>query len=172
MKVVDLLKEQKLLKRKYFNNCACLIEPVYEYASEQEKSQARERIVKCHSETKKALERYNELADRLHISNANTYVEVMGYRLSVASALECLRSIKTNPLTLAFGSMPPPSTVVQHPITTYIDMMNVSGEHFDSENWIDPLHVIKSDQRPNTVIGEFELELECAITKSNCETEA
>ena len=61
MKVVDLLKEQKLLKRKYFNNCACLIEPVDEYASEQEKSQARERIVKCHSETKKALERYNEL---------------------------------------------------------------------------------------------------------------
>lgn len=171
MKVVDLLKEQNVLKLKYFNNCACLVEPVDEFESAVEKSQASERIIKRHAETEKALKRYNELSDRLNVSNANTYIEVMGYRLSVASALDCLRSIETNPMTLAFGSLPSPMTVIQHSITTYLDMTNVSQDNFDIERWLDPLHVVKCDGELKSVIGEFQLELRCAITKSDCVTE-
>lgn len=171
MKVVDLLKELKVIKLKYFNNTACLIEPADDYYSIQEKNEASERIIKRHAEMEKALERYNQLVDKLNISNANTYIEVMGYRFSIASALDCLRSIKTNPMTLAFGSLPPPNAIIQHPISTYLEMMNLGADKFDPDMWIDPLHLIRKDKQFNVVIGEFELELECAIKKSDCETE-
>lgn len=170
MKVVDLLKERKLLKRRYFNNCASLIEPD-DYASAVERNQAKEDIIKRHAEIQKALDKYNELSEMLHISNANTYIEVMGYRLSVASALECLRSIKPDSLTYAFATFPPPDTILQHPISTYLDMTNVSREGFDSENWLDPVHVIKDDVCLTNIIGIFAIELEYAIMKSNCATE-
>ena len=100
MKVVDLYKEQELIKAKYF------LETEQGFILEVDESQdtpyLSDQIRRHYREVSDALKRYMEIEDLLSISYANTYITVMGYRFTVATGLKLLQDMeqaKREPVT-------------------------------------------------------------------------
>ena len=170
LKVVDLLKEQELIKAKYFIETEQGF--IVEVSEGQDTPYLSEQICQHYDEVYKALKRYMEIEDMLNASYAKTYIEVLGYHFSVATGLKLLKDmerVEREPITGKY-------VVNTHPLGIFLSMCSVPCKFnysFQPRTYVDPLG-FKEDTIIEDVcykIEEFLIQLKYAIEKSNNETE-
>lgn len=169
-KVVDLLREQELLKAKYFRETE---QPFILYVVEgQDTEYLNNQIVQHHKEVSEALERYMEIEDILNMSYASTFLEVLGYKFSVATGLKLLQDmeqVKREPITGKY-------IINTHPLGLFLSMCSVPCKFnytCEPRKLVDPLGLNTETiiEDVNYKIEEFLIELKYAIEKSNRETD-
>ena len=86
MKVVDLIKEQKLILAKYFTE----VEEgfIIEVNENDNTSYLSEQICMRYKEVSDALKRYMEIDDKLNKVYSNTYIQVLDYKLSLLTGVK------------------------------------------------------------------------------------
>lgn len=170
VKVADLLKEQELIKAKYFTETE---HPFILAAVEgQDRAYVSDQICRHYEEVSEALRRYMEIEDLLNVSYANTFIDVLGYRFTVATGLKLLRDmeqVEREPFTGKF-------VINNHPMGIFLSMCSPSCKYTyadEPREYLDPLGL-----EGDTVIEdvcckteEFLIELKYAIEKSNHEAE-
>lgn len=170
MKVVDLLKEQELIKAKYFTETEQGF--ILEVAEGQDTSYLSDQICKHYREVSDALKRYMEIEDLLSISYAKTYLNVMGYQFTVATGLKLIQDmehVKREPITGKY-------IVNNHPMGLFLSMCSAPLKFnycCEPRKYIDPLG-LKEDTVVEDVlykVEEFLIQLKYDIEKSNNETE-
>lgn len=169
VKVIDLLRERELIELKYFtgihNPC---VEDVDKEMSPTEKSQIINNLVMKYHMAEEQLKKYLELSDKLHESNARTYIEILGYPMTVQTALEVLArsGITANPLMYL------PSAEKCHPLTWFREIGTfpdiVVDEHLER---LDPMHLCEDVLNKANPLEELKMELSYAIKISNCITD-
>lgn len=169
-KVVDLLKEQELIKAKYFIETEQGF--IVEVSEGQDTPYLSDQIYLRHKEMHEALERYIEIEDILNASYAKTYIEVLGYRFTVATGLNLLRDVEQVKRDPFSGKL----VVSTHPLGIFLSMCSVPCKFNYSKQprtYVDPLG-FEDDTIIEDVcykIEEFLIQLKYAIEKSNNETE-
>lgn len=117
------------------------------------------------------MKRYLELSDRLHESNVRTHIEVMGYPMTVQTALEILENVDRPILEPPFYS----SNFTKRKNHPLLDFMLKSTQtdiyREDDMELIDPMHLCGNSSEKVDPEEKLKLELEYAIMKSNCETD-
>jgi len=170
LKVVDLFKEQELIKAKYFLETEQGF--ILEADESQDTSYLSDQIRRHYKEVSDALKRYMEIEDLLSISYAKTYITVMGYRFTVATGLKLLQDMeqaKREPVTGNY-------IVNTHPMGIFLSMCSVPCKFCYScqpKKYLDPLE-LEGDTVIEDVsykIEEFLIQLKYEIEKSNNETE-
>lgn len=170
LKVVDLLKEQELIKAKYFIETEQGF--IVEVSEGQDTPYLSEQICQHYDEVYKALKRYMEIEDMLNASYAKTYIEVLGYRFTVATGLNLLRDVEQVKRDPFSGKL----AISTHPLGIFLSMCSVPCKFnysFQPRTYVDPLG-FKEDTIIEDVcykIEEFLIQLKYAIEKSNNETE-
>ena len=170
MKVVDLLKEQELIKAKYFVETEEGF--ILKVDDEDDTELLSEQICKHYEEVSNALRRYMEIEDLLNVSYANTVIHVMGYDFTVATGLKLLRELKQverDPIT---GKI----IIETHPLGIFLSMCSTPCKFTyssKSRKYLDPLKLQENIIIEDVLykVEEFLIELKYAIEKSNNEIE-
>ena len=170
MKVVDLLKEQELIKAKYFVETEEGF--ILKVDEEDDTELLSEQICKHYEEVSNALRRYMEIEDLLSVSNANTVIHVMGYHFSVATGIKLLRELKQverDPIT---GKI----IIETHPLGVFLSLCSTPCKFTysnKSRKYLDPLNLQEDTVIEDVLykVEEFLIELKYAIEKSNNEIE-
>lgn len=169
-KVIDLLREQDLIKAKYFIETE---QPFIVQVTEgQDEAYLKEQVQMHYEEVSQALERYMEIEDLLSVSYANTFVEVMGYRFTVATGVKLLQEIehvKRNPFNGNY-------MIDNHPMGIFLSMCSVSFKvdyAYEPRRFVDPVGLVGDTviEDMSYKVEEFLIQLKYAIQKSNYETE-
>ncbi len=170
MKVIDLLKEQELIKAKYFTETE---QPFILKATDgQDISYLSKQICRHYKELSEQLKRYMEIEDLLRNSDAKTFIKVLGYQFTVATGLKLLREmeqVKRDPIT---GRI----VIDTHPMGVFLSMCSAPCKFiYSSEpiNYVDPLGFAGDTVIEDVLFKEeeFLIQLRYAIKKSNNETE-
>lgn len=169
MKVADLLKEQELLKAKYFTETE---QPFIIEVTEEDTSYLSSQICEHYREVSKALKRYMEIEDLLCTSYASTFISVLGYSFTVATGLKLLQEmeqIKREPYTNKY-------ILNTHPFGVFLSMCSVPCKFnysYEPRKYVDLLGLEDNTviEDVNYKIEEFLIHLRYAIEKSNNETD-
>lgn len=170
MKVVDLLKEQELLKAKYFAETEQGF--ILEVEEGQDTEYLSEQIKKHYEEVSNALNRYMEIEDILSKVYASTYIQVLGHQFTVATGIKLLHEmtqVVKEPVTRHIVTN-------YHPMSIFLSMCSAPSNFYYSSRkrgYLDPLG-LKEDLIIEDVlykVEEFLTHLRYAIEKSIQETE-
>ena len=170
MRVVDLLKEQELIKAKYFVETEEGF--ILKVDDEDDTELLSEQICKHYEEVSNALRRYMEIEDLLNVSYANTVIHVMGYDFTVATGLKLLREmeqVERDPIT---GKI----IIETHPLGVFLSLCSTPCKFTyssKSRKYLDPLNLQEDTVIEDVLykVEEFLIELKYAIEKSNNEIE-
>lgn len=169
MKVIDLLRERERIELKYFTGIHnSYVEDVDKEMSPTEKSQIKNNLVMKYHMAEEQLKKYLELSDKLHESNARTYIDILGYPMTVQTALEVLSrsEIIKSPLMYL------PSSGKPHPLAWFSEVGTlpdiVVDEHLER---LDPMHLCEDVLDKANPLEELKMELSYAIKISNCITD-
>ena len=136
LKVVDLLKEQELLKAKYFASDD--VPFIVKYAEENKYLESQ--MVAHYQECKKALEKYLKIEDILSGIYAEYTIEVMGFRFTVSTGVQLLRELQSVDHDKLTGHL----IVSTHPMCIFLNKCYGGNMNYlPSENVIlDPNHLL------------------------------
>ena len=170
MRVVDLLKEQELIKAKYFTETEQGF--IIEVDEDEDTQYLSEQICKHYDEVSNALKRYLEIEDILNKTYANTVIHVMGYDFTVATGLKLLREmeqVERDPIT---GKI----IIETHPLGVFLSLCSTPCKFTyssKSRKYLDPLKLQENIIIEDVLykVEEFLIELKYAIEKSNNEIE-
>ena len=170
MKVVDLLKEQELIKAKYFTETEEGF--ILKVDDEDDSELLSDQICRHYDEVSDALKRYMEIEDLLNVSYANTVIRVMEASFSVATGLKLLREmeqVEREPITGKY-------IINAHPMGVFLSMCSTTCKFTYSNKprkYLDPLNLQDDTVIEDVLykVEEFLIELKYAIEKSNNETE-
>lgn len=170
MRVVDLLKEQELIKAKYFVETEQGF--IIEVDEDEDTQYLSEQVCKHYEEVSNALRRYMEIEDLLNASYANTVIHVMGYHFTVATGLKLLREmeqVEREPIT---GKI----IIETHPLGVFLSMCSTPCKFTYSSKprkYLDPMNLQENIIIEDVLykVEEFLIELKYAIEKSNNEIE-
>ena len=168
VKVVDLLKEQELLKAEFFAS-----DDVPFIVRSTEKSKYLEnQIVSHYNEVSEALRRYLEIEDILSGIYAEYTIQVLGYpRFTVATGLKILREMEHIDRDKLTGRL----IISDHPMSVFLNKCYAGQMNYLPEETVvlDPNELLGDStiEDVSYKVEQFKTELGYAIQKFNNETE-
>lgn len=169
VKVVDLLKEQELLKAKYFASD----DVPFIIRSSEENDYLEKQMVKHYDEVSDALLRYLEIEDILSVVYAEYTIQVLGYpRITVATAIKILKEMEFIDKDKLSGHL----IVSQHPMAVFLNKCYAGQMNYLPEEVkvLDPNDLLDDDTCIEDVsykVEQFKVELGYALEKFYNETE-
>lgn len=166
VKVIDLLKEQELLKAKYFDS-----DDIPFIVRHTEKNEFIEKqMVSHYKEVSNALKRYLQIEDILNGVYAEYTIVIQGFRFTVATGLRLLKEMEMVDHDKITGHL----IISSHPMAVFLNKCYGGQMNYLPENTyvLDPNDLL-GDMTIEDVsyrVEEFRVELKYAIEKFNNET--
>lgn len=174
MKVVDLIKEQKLILAKYFTE----VEEgfIIEVNENDNTSYLSEQICMRYKEVSDALKRYMEIDDKLNKVYSNTYIQVLDYKLSLLTGVKLLEKLGQGDNEVLRDPATGKLIEKVHPMGVFLNMCSIPCKYTYSNKpreYLDPLGLADSIVIEDVLykLEEFLIQLDCVIDKAINEIE-
>ena len=169
VKVIDLLKEQELLKAKYFAS-----EDVpFIVRSSEENKYLESQMIRHYNEVSDALQRYLEIEDMLSAVYAEYTIQVLEYpRFTVATGIKILKEMEFIDKDKLSGHL----IISQHPMAVFLNKCYANQINYLPEEVkvLDPNELLDDDTCIEDIsykVEQFKIELGYALEKFYNETE-
>lgn len=167
IRVVDLLKEQEMLKAKYFASD----DVPFIIRSSEENKYLESQMVRHYNEVSDALQRYLEIEDILNAVYAEYTIQVLRYpRFTVATGIKIQKEMEFIDKDKLSGHL----IVSQHPMAVFLNKCYAGQMNYlpEDSQVLDPNGLLgdRTIEDVSYRVEEFRVELKYAIEKFNNET--